>query len=297
MRKLLAVLALSLCMVAQALAITVVHITHLATFGNATSQAMTLSTTPTVGNYIVLCEGFRSAQNGFAVTAVTDNQSPANTYNGVTSVFGNAGQAAGAIHIAKVNTASGSFVITVATGSQTPNYDLWALEVSGISGATDQANIARYTSTVNSFSITNAGANVYANDLVVSCFAGGTYSSGSSMGMSDPPSSGYTTAGVSLGTDNYGGGADAGYKIISSIETDAASWTITTASDGIAMIASFPSSSGGGACTHTGYTQAGTIAVPTANSTVVYRQDGTEAQVNCTGNPYWQPQSGTFGAN
>lgn len=225
-------------------AISVVQVaTPVNSFGNATSQSITLTSTPTVGNYVILEMGFRNIQAGFAISSVTDNQT-GNTYSAVTSGQGTSGQSAAAIYIAKVTAATGTFTITVATGTQTPNYALYAMEVSGISGATDQATTAAQNNHVTSFSVTQAGANSNASDLVVTGLFGGFFSN-SAFGLTDPPSSGYTSMGLIDPGCCYKGGVDAGYKLVSSIETDSASWTTTTAMDAVAVIASFPAASGG----------------------------------------------------
>ena len=226
-------------------AVTIVQSASANTYGNATSQSITLTSTPTVGDYIILEAGFRGISSGFAVSAVTDNQT-GNTYSAVVSGNSGAGTSAAAIYLAKVTAATGTYTITVSMGSQQPNVVLYAMEVSGISGATDQATAVTFgSSRVTSFAVAQGAANTNANDLVVSFLAGGTYGT-TAFGITDPPSSGYT----SIGKIDYGccydGAADAGYKTVSSIETDSASWTTTTAMTATGLIASFPSATGGG---------------------------------------------------
>lgn len=255
------------------------------TFQSGTSHTITFTSTPTVGNYVILALGFRNIQAGFAISSVTDNQT-GNTYSAVTSGQGTAGQSAGAIYIAKVTAATGTFTVTVATGTQTPNYALYAMEVSGISGATDQSTTSVQTGHVTSFSVTQPGANSNASDLVVTGIFGGLFGN-SAFGLTDPPSSGYTSMGLIDPGCCYAGGVDAGYKLVSSIETDAASWTTTTAMDAVAVIASFPAASGGsgggggssgtGAIAYFPGTFISQWATLTANTTLSY----VEPQVLC----------------
>lgn len=54
----------------------------------------------------------------------------------------------------------------------------------------------------------------------------------------------------------------------------------------------------GSSCTHSAWLQNGTIAVPTASSTVVWRKDGSFGTVDCSTTQYYQPSNGgAFGVN
>lgn len=85
-------------------------------------------------------------------------------------------------------------------------------------------------------------------------------------------------------------------QVISGTTATAAapSWTGSTGS--AVVEAFFVPSAGGGSCTHTGWTSAGTFAIPNAGSTNVWRGTGTFSTVDCSSQSYWQ-SGGSFGTN
>ena len=75
-----------------------------------------------------------------------------------------------------------------------------------------------------------------------------------------------------------------------------ASATSSASSEVIGFTVAFKSS-GGSTCTHAGWTSTGSVAVPTAGSTVVWLKNGSFTTVDCATVNYWQPALGNFGVN
>lgn len=203
-------------------------------FGSSATFAVSFGVTPSVGNFVV-AQPFTRGGN-ISYLSMADNQA-GNTYNTVTTT--NNGSGCGAIVLALINVASGTFTVTATFNGTPSSYGMVISEVNGITGAVDQKISTAFT-TNTTFSINNAGANSGANDIVFAQLTG-TNGFTTASGLTDPPSAGYTSLGFFDGTGSYQGAADLGYKIISALETDSASWTSTTSLSGVMAIASFPS--------------------------------------------------------
>ena len=200
----------------------------------STSWTYSYASTPSVGNALVVL--YTGECNPSYPTGITDNQS-GNTYSALlNTTFTGSGATVSAWWCPSLASASGTFTLTITTvGTANGNPQYAFLEVSGLNGSIDQSAIQNQASSVSTNVITNGGANTNANDLVLSMNAtqyGGVVSQAGA-----GPSSGYTQ----LSSFNPGSGGVSymsGYKIVSAIETDVATFTWGTATPAIGAIVS-----------------------------------------------------------
>lgn len=193
--------------------------------GAPATLTITATSTPTVGRSIIIPIGM-PGDNGIAT--VVDNQGGGNVFVKVKEQFDSTGGGDHAVSslwwCPSLVTASGTYTVTAtpvtpaegangAIGLIEASSTLGALSVDQISGAADVAGAS------TSLTVTNPSANAVATDLAVSLIC---VSSGDTTSFAVPPSSGYTALiERSLNTD--GMCVTAGYKILTGIETTAAS--------------------------------------------------------------------------
>ena len=247
-KLLLGCIALLLSVAAHA--ITPIQSAHNSCYA-ATNCTVTLGT-PVVGDYVLVGIADRAPGATSLTLAVADTSSNSWTSNvqlETTSIM------LTGIFCAHITAASGSFVITASQSSgSNSGWAVWAMEVSGLSSCTaDQTGSHGTTSGSTTQSVTAAGANSNANDLVFS-LVGLTYQN-SATGLSNPPATGYTDIGnYDGGSSPYNSGADAGYKIVSAIETSSAGWTSTSSLNYSTVIATFEGAGASGGVGTTVYT-------------------------------------------
>jgi hypothetical protein len=209
-------------------------------FGGATGTA-SFATLPAAGNAVIVKIGLPA--NPGNISSISDNQT-GNTYTLVTGL-NNVGSAADYIYwCSSIGTPSGTFTVSVTTSSGSPQVAI--MEVSGLSGAVDVASDSSNTA-LTSFTMTNSSVNANANDLVVAGISLGTAFGATATSLTTPPTSSYTVLmfvdGATSGAPDNG--TSAGYKIVSALETSAASWSWTAgdSNPSVATIATFKGAS------------------------------------------------------
>jgi hypothetical protein len=214
---------------------------------NSTTSKTTpaFGSTPIVNNYIVVMASMvQLGGTGTGVTSITDNQG--NTYAVDINQPRSDSLVWAAIGSGKATTSSGSFTVTAHFLSEANQaLDLMACEMSS-PAATSQLDKTGHNE-VNpgtTVTVTASGANGNANDAVFTVSAGSTPSA--------TPTTGYTLA----WTDSTNVGSNAGYKIVGSIETSAAT-TSFASTDQIAVIATYKGTAGGGGSTNSPLTLLG----------------------------------------
>lgn len=196
----------------------------------AATSAANLASTPTVGNKVWVGVSEYAIGSYIAATAA-DNQS--NTY------VSNAAKHAGVtlpegliVFSADVGTASGTFTVTITSHSTTSSFAWMACEMTGVltSSAFDKAGTAEGANPSTSITVTASGANAQASEIVFACIYDGNGGNAAS---------GYTV----LYSDTTLIGSWCGYKVVSGIETSAASWTYSSFTDALAVLATYKAAS------------------------------------------------------
>jgi hypothetical protein len=229
----------------------------------STTCAVTLSAVAAGDTIVIFPSGAIASFTSLADTNGTVSQ--ARLWNGTGTVAG------GLYYV--MNTASGSHVITltVATGV---NLEVYAAEVSGLSTSAplDVASAVANGSSVSpaSASITPAGNNELLVGFVVIAGSSITFSSwGSSLTQVDTQA---------------GGPSGAWASVVQTTGTSgSASATASTSGNWVAVAAFFKAA---GACTHSGLSTTGTIAVPNGSSGSYRLASGSAAAPNCTSTNY-----------
>ena len=207
---------------------TVVQSASATTVGtNATSLAVSFATLPTVGNSVIVIWNLATST---ALTGVADNQS-GNTYSSVaieTSVANNTDSEIW--WLPAIVGSTGTFTVTGTIGSA-HQISITIIEVAGLS-ATDKTGLQGAENNTTTLTVTASGANTNANDLVIANVGSGFFATASGITTA---TSGYTSLNTLDGTNaNYQAVVQTSYKIVSAIETSAATWTVTTAFNGAA---------------------------------------------------------------
>jgi hypothetical protein len=212
---------------------TVVQTQAFGTPSTVTPGTNTWGTLPTNGNGVLVLVGYDANFSPGVGTGVTDNQTGSpNTYTLIKAEpDANSGDSctSEAWWCPSVVVNAGTFVVNVAyTG--TMGAQVCLVEINAWKTVIDQTGGQNSGGAVSS-TVTAAGANTNAHALVVAMCKTGFGASA----LSDPPTTGYTSLSTGTGT---GGGApvEAAYKIVSSIETSAASWTWTTSEANASLI-------------------------------------------------------------
>ena len=204
------------------------------------SPSYSMPTLPTAGHGIIVGIQLGLSVAG-TVTAVSDNQGVGNTYTKVVNeptVGG--GSDVELWQCTAIGATSGTFTITATnTGTLTgSNSSMGAMEVTGL-GAIDKTGVAQ-TNSVATLTATASGANANANDLVIGAISSNS-TSASSFGA---PTSAYSAWFNETVAGNYW--VSFGYKIVSGIETSAATGTWGNAANACAFVATFTPTAGGG---------------------------------------------------
>jgi hypothetical protein len=208
-------------------AISVVRQSTQGNFSPSASWTTSFAVLPSSGNtIIVVITAWQSTPP--TVNTITDNQGVGNSYGLPTN--GHASDADGVstyIYRCKsIGATSGTFTITVNwTGAISVYGSIKAIEVSGLDTTnTDDVSSQSNLTGVTTKTQTNGSANASANDLAVGCI---TVDTGSvAVGLTDPPT-GYSSIHVQQDGSTYIGGESA-YKIVSALETSAATWSWTS---------------------------------------------------------------------
>jgi len=288
---------LCLCSLAGHAAVSVVQ-TKNAGGAGVTSQAVSFTSTPSVGHSVIVVISLRNIGSGNTITSVTDNQT-GNTYSLVASELtgGGSNQGRSAQYwCPSLSGASGTFTVTVTTSNSSVYIGI--IEASGLSGSTDVVTTANDGGTQALAGSITAGSANTGNDLTVANISLQSYATGTS--LSDPAntSSGvsYSSLYIDASVFPFVGGAEGSYRVATSTVTDNASWTWTTTADNYAMTLVSYKPAGAG-CTHAGYTSGGAIATPNGSSGSYVGKSGAFVTPDCSSVNYWQPAVGNFGAN
>lgn len=270
-------------------AITASNIAHAVAY-SATSITVTFSGAVTSGDALVLLVGGQTIGSISSVpteslsetvnTAVTfgGGNGTSGTYQGAYYVLNTAGASANTLSFTVSKPASNAVVFLAAelhnsAGANTIAFDQATAIALGTTASTATA------------SLTPSGSGEYAMSLLsLSAQYNGTITWGSSFTQEDTY---YTLQDITASWADFQATASA----------LSASATLGAAQKWAQSLLLFKST-GGSVCTHEGRLSNGTIAVPTASSTVVWRKDGTFGTVDCAATQYWQPKNGAvFGVN
>ena len=198
----------------------------------ASSWTISFTSTPAVGDAVIVSITLKATSGTPTVSTVVDNQS-GNTYQKIASI----GTAAGDNELWWCPTivgASGTFTITV-TPSETTNYVTSIMEVNGLTGTVDQQQTFTVSGgTASPITATMTNPNTGVNDLVIAILQGDV-GSGTATNFQTPPGnnsvSGAFTVWSYYNTPDTGQFTlSSGYKFVSAIETSTASWTYSTSS-------------------------------------------------------------------
>lgn len=210
---------------------------------NGSAQTASFTSTPTIGNYVFLVvSGYLNSTD--LNPTVTDNQATGgNTYHRDSYLHRTSCTAY--VYSAPVTKASGTFTISITAPAGT--YMAWTiLEVSGLSAsALDQVGTLSAGSGTSG-TVTAAGANGQASELVIACISAA--GSNSNESFTDPASSGYSSLYVENNGTIHATGEGA-YKIVSGIETSAASWTWVSNVENVGALATYKGASAGATAT------------------------------------------------
>lgn len=189
--------------------------------------------------------------------SIADNQS-GNTYSNIQTQNGAGYSGCTAIWWChSIASPSGTFTVTPTFGS-VPG-DVYSVlielyEVSGLAGTVDKSISTNDGGTgVLTTTITDSGANVNANDLVMCAIVLGNDSGIATLGT---PATGYATLNATDGSSSFGvgvGGSSSGfssntaYKVVSSVQTSSATWSWASGSNSFfnAVLATFQAAGGG----------------------------------------------------
>lgn len=186
-------------------------------------SALTISfaSTPAVGNYAMVLGSFW-VSGGFTFSSVADNQGGGNTYTN-DQASTTVGQRA-LLSSTKINTASGTFTVTVTTSASGVYYNLGLIEVSGLADAARDITASNnniVTSGSTDASITMGGPTNQAQEFVLTAMTIG----GSSTDVAlTTPTVGYTNL-YRQNNPFATIGFSADYKNVASIGTQSANWT------------------------------------------------------------------------
>lgn len=280
-RLLLGLLATCLLGVAPGAKAAIALVQHTMThFAATTSASVSFGSNVTAGNGIVIGIALHDSETITITDTLTNTILTAQALNG-----------SGNRYVAYY------YVQSSTGGADTVNIS-WATSSSGLLGIAEYshggtglafdaaATIASGTSTTpTSNSVTPA----VSGELAVAIFGTG------SANVNNAWTNGFTQRDVWSGVTISGAWAD---QILASTAAISTSDTLTSSQSWTMGLALFKEASGGSSCTHSAWLQNGTIAVPTASSTVVWRKDGTFGTVDCTSTQYYQPgNGGAFGVN
>ena len=194
---------------------------------NETSLSVSFSSLPTIGNSIVV---IWTLQTSVALTGVADNQSD-NSYSSVVVETSTANKVDSEIWwLPAVVGSSGTFTVTGTIGSS-HQIAMTILEVSGLT-AIDKTGTQGASNNTTTLTVTASGVNANANDLVICNLASGYTTTASGV---NTPATGYTSLNTYDGSyANFNGVVQSSYKIVNAVETSSATWTATTAFNGVA---------------------------------------------------------------
>jgi hypothetical protein len=194
---------------------------------NETSLAVSFASLPSPGNSVIV---IWSLQSSVALTGVADNQS-GNTYVSVAVETSAANNVDSEIWwLPSISGSSGTFTVTGTIGTA-HQISITIVEVAGLAG-TDKTGLQGAENNTDTLTVTASGANTNANDLVVVNLSSGYTTTASGI---TAPTTGYTSINTVNGSNpNYNGVVQTSYKIVSAVETSSATWTATTAFNGVA---------------------------------------------------------------
>jgi hypothetical protein len=193
---------------------------------NESSLSVSFSMLPTVGNCVIVIWNLATS---IALTGVADNQS-GNTYSSVaieTSVANNTDSEIW--WLPSVVGSSGTFTVT-GTIASAHQISITIVEVAGLT-AVDRTGVQGASNNTTTLTVTASGANTNANDLVIANAGSGFFDTASGITTA---TSGYTSLNTLDGTNaNYQAVVQSAYKIVGLLQTSAATWTATSAFNGV----------------------------------------------------------------
>jgi len=202
------------------------------TSGSGSTLSVSFSALPEAGNsVIVAC----TSRQPVTFTA-SDNQS-GNTYSSVSAIdYASGGVSCAILWLPSVVGRSGTFTVTATLSTSSPG-SVTIMEVSGLSGFDKSGTLGQAAGT--SLTVTASAANSQAADMVVAVLSSGY--EGSSTTTSSPPSASFTSAYFTdPGSTPNNQVASVAYKFTTGGETSSATWTSSTAWNGVcACLATF----------------------------------------------------------
>ncbi len=214
--------------------IKIVNVSSRFTDVSVTSGTHDIGFTPTVGNHLfVVVAGWRAS--AFDLSTVADNQGGGNTW-AIDAKSASGSNSRAAVASTKVNTASGSFQVTLTAGGSASSMEWNVIEVSGLDATTHLDRTGTTTSSSTSTTVNASAQNTSADDIVFAAISVSV--NNANVTVSDPANTGYTSIGVNqnaTATIGYEGS----YKIVSATETSSANWTHISATGTAAAIATY----------------------------------------------------------
>lgn len=279
MKRYLLLLAFLWCGAVHAAPLLVGHTAH----NQAASSTNAVAYTATANNNLVVLVNVSGAPVSASITNTLGY-----TWHTAFAVATGSGNAYLAAFYAE-NVSGGADTITVTFGASA-NSNVYVAEYSGLADASSLDAVSTikgaFSSSLSSNSVTPSAVGELAILFGGDGGTGVTYS-----GITG----GFTVQDASLESkapSSFWGDQVAGAGAVSG------GATVSASTNWSAIVLLFKASGGGSSCTHSAWLSNGTIAVPTAGSTSVWRKDGNFGTVDCSTTQYYQPtNAGAFGVN
>ena len=212
---------------------------------NVNTSAASFGVLPAVNNHVfTLVSGWHNTV--FDLSSVADNQSNTYVIDKAQNDGSSSAKAEASITSSKVETSAGTFTVTISPQDTSGNYIEWiAAEFSGLVTTSwlDKTGSATTASGVTTITATASAQNSQADVLVLACFVDN---------VADPTCNITTPTGYTALFVNQDAtatiGAQGSYKIVSAIETSAATWNFDNIAAGGsgAAIATFKAAAAAG---------------------------------------------------